>query len=215
MDIAFRLSRRARAEANEILVVARNPVAFQNRFGRVAKVFGPYAGNLDNKGGTLRVKDRGPGYPATVDIVHYAGDGGWPREADGSGRTLEFDRREHVAKQRRGGKLASLGRGRRLARFRGRDRELQQPFLSRRYELGREDKSPPMLSRLSCTSSAAAAEPECRAASDLNGDGKIRLDDAIFLLRHLFLGAEDPIPFPGPGDCGFTTEEACSVSNCA
>jgi hypothetical protein len=212
--VAFVFPEGARAEANEILVVARNPVAFQNRFGRVAKVFGPYAGDLDNKGGTLRVKDRGPGHPATVDIVHYAGDGGWPREADGSGRTLELT----AVRTWRSNDVAGNWRA---SAADGGSPGFVEGIVSSSSRFYRGDTNSDGKTNLTDALKTlvylflGGGEPECRAASDLNADGKIGLDDAISLLRHLFLGAEDPIPFPGPGDCGFTTEDACSVSNCA
>lgn len=60
-----------------------------------------------------------------------------------------------------------------------------------------------------------SGEPECRAACNVHGSGDVKLDDAVFLLRHLFQGDPTPIPFPGPGDCASTPIDTCRTSNCA
>ena len=54
----------------------------------------------------------------------------------------------------------------------------------------------------------------CEAAGDTDGDGLLRLNDAVFLLGYLFLGGEQPAaPFP---ECRVapTGELSCWQSSC-
>ncbi len=203
----------ARADANEVLVVARDPAAFEARHGRPAEVYGPYEGSLANEGEILRVKDKGQGHPATVDMLRYAPEGGWPREANGLGRSLELTEvgawRDNDSP---GNWRASIDLGGSPGVISG-----VSPA-GRRYRRGDSSAD----GQINLADAIAilgylflgTGEPACAVASDLNGVGGVKLDDAVFLLRYLFLGAPDPIPFPGPNDCAPTLETACRVSNC-
>lgn len=68
-----------------LLGSAANPAAFQARYPSAA-VFGFFEGNLDNGGERLALLDR---QGRTVTAVQYDDNNGWPREADGGGRSLE------------------------------------------------------------------------------------------------------------------------------
>lgn len=70
--------------AGGYLVVAGDPAAMQAAFG-LQGVLGPWSGNLDNGGETLRLRDRSG---RLMDEVAYRDGDGWPIGADGSGSTL-------------------------------------------------------------------------------------------------------------------------------
>jgi len=48
--------------------------------------------------------------------------------------------------------------------------------------------------------------PCCMDAADANDDGKVDVDDSIFLLGYLYLGGSQP-PFPGPKSCSLDLTE--------
>jgi len=201
----------ARADPDEILVVAGNPAAFEGHYGRGVKVFGPFEDPLDNAGDALRLRDRGPGYLATIDEVRYEDDGAWPREADGMGHTLELTavstwRDNSLSRNWRastvvGGSPGTVERAERTFRRGDANSDARIDLADALAVLG--------------YLYLGTGEPECKAAGDLNGDGRVEIDDPISLLRRLFLGDQTPIPFPGPGDCGPTSVEVCRVSNCS
>ena len=64
------------------------------------------------------------------------------------------------------------------------------------------------------TAFQGAGEPPCLASADVDGDGAVKDTDAIFLLRFLFQGSGDTIPFPGIGECAEAPEGTCATSNC-
>jgi hypothetical protein len=202
------------AGPNEVFVVARSPAAFEQHHGGAARVLGPYETPLDNGGATLDVRDRGPGHPAIIDQVRYEDDGAWPREADGTGRTLELT----AASEWRDNSVPGSWRASAAAGGSPGTVEGVEPAESR-FRRGDTDAD----GRIDLSDALVvlgylylgAGEPACREAGDTDSDGMIELDDPIFLLRHLFLGDQTPIPFPGPGECGPTPAESCRVSNCS
>ncbi len=73
----------------EYVVVAKNPTAFQFRYGTLANVLGPYNENLDNGGESIVVENI---LGDTLLSFTYGDseDPGWPDRADGNGATLEL-----------------------------------------------------------------------------------------------------------------------------
>jgi hypothetical protein len=212
--IDFTFPAGASAAANEVFVVAKAPAAFEARYGRAARVFGPYGGNLDNSGGVIEVRDKGPGYPALIDVVRYEDDGAWPREADGLGRTLELT----AATTWRDNKLAKNWRASIAGGGSPGVVEGVNPA-GPHYRRGDSDANGRIDLADAFTTLGylflGAGEPECQAASDVDGDGTVQVGDAIRLLRYLFQGAPDPIPFPGPSECGPAPVGSCRVTNCS
>jgi hypothetical protein len=201
----------SRADANEVIILAKDPAAFAARYGGGRHVFGPYDGSLDNNGEVLRLKDHGVGHPVTVDYVRYGTDDGWPSEADGLGRTLELTQ---VSSWR----YNELPENWRASAELGGSPGVIDGVTESRYRRGdvnsdRQTNLTDVLVTLGYLF-LGVGEPPCRAAADVNGSGIIALDDAIFLLRHLFQGSPEPIPFPGPLDCAPSPVEACATSNC-
>ncbi len=66
------------------MVVAANPVALQTATG-FGDALGPYIGQLDNSGETIRLRDRND---RELDQLDYRDEGDWPTGADGSGASL-------------------------------------------------------------------------------------------------------------------------------
>ncbi len=193
----------------EVFILAKDPTVFTQTYGPVARVFGPYPGNLNNAGEMLRVKDAGPGYPATVDVVRFSDNAPWPLRADGLGYSLELqdvdvDTDNDPAEAWRaslgiGGSPGSTGEG--------------LIYFTRGNCNG---------DRLVDISDAVAIllylfmggpEPLCWDGCDVNGDEGVALDDAIVLLQYLFAGRELTVP-PIPGECLPAREGFCEVTNC-
>ncbi len=211
--VEFAFPQGARAEARSVLVLAKDPVALEGRHGKIPNIFGPYAGTLDNDGEMLRVRDRGPGHPATVDFLSYSSGGLWPRGASGFGRTLELT------------EVSTWRYNDRPESWRASDIDGGTPGMIATKEPGsryhRGDVNSDGSTNLGDVLATLGflfqgkGEVSCPAASDLNGSGDIKLDDALFLLRYLFQGAPDPIPFPGPGECAPIAQDACPGANCS
>ena len=72
--------------ANETIVVARNPDAFQVRYGDVGgQVLGPYSGRLDNGGERIAISNSNG---ETIIEFEYDDDAPWPTTPDGDGDSL-------------------------------------------------------------------------------------------------------------------------------
>jgi hypothetical protein len=211
--IGFAFPEGTRLAEDEVIVVAKEPAAFRAEYGDVARVFGPYEGQLDNDGEILRVKDAGPGYPATVDFLRYGSSAPWPREADGLGYSIELaevaaDRDNDLgeywrASRRAGGTPGAVeGIGPGAAFYRRGDpnadgaMNVTDALVILRYLF------------------QGAGEPACLASADVDGDGGVKDTDAVVLLRYLFQGSNDEIPSPGPGECAPAPEGTCAASNC-
>lgn len=179
--------------AGEFAIVARTPAGFRARYGdrEVPHLFGPYLGRLANEGDTLRLRDAGPGYPATIDYVRYEGEGQWPEllpgqslELSGAARDLDGNNPENWKAS------AVLG---------GTPGRAKLPF-SRGDANGDGglDVSDPIF--LLTALFLGGPQPPCDDAADADNDGEESLTDAIFVLRFLYLqGPEPPPPFPGCG----------------
>jgi hypothetical protein len=75
-------------QPGELIVVAKNPVAFQIRYGGSINELGPFvSGSLNNGGETIKVEDIDSG---TVQEFTYNDSGDWPSLADGKGATVEI-----------------------------------------------------------------------------------------------------------------------------
>ena len=199
---------------DEVVLLAKDPVAFRRVYGSPARILGPYPGSLSNEGEKLRLKDDGPGYPATVDIVRYSQDAPWPARADGLGYSLElFEIHEDIDN----------------------DTHLNWGVSSRIYgspgSIQRLGEATPSFVRGNCNGDQAVdisdavtilfylflgeQEPRCLQGCDINGNEQVSIDDAIGLLRYLFSVDGFAIPAPAPGgDCAPSQEGSCELSNC-
>jgi hypothetical protein len=178
--------------SGETFVVAKSPADFAQRHsGRPVRVFGPYAGRLDNSGETILLRDAGPGYPATIDFVRYSDTDGWPLLVPG--QSLELT------------ELAATRDNDRAENWKASDSLGGTPGSSEvKFVRGDADRN----GRLNITDAlfivnwlfSSGAMPVCRDAADVDDSGDILLTDAIFLLAHLFLSGPPPAPpHPEPG----------------
>jgi hypothetical protein len=197
----------------EVFVVAKDPATFTAVYGNVGRVFGPYPGNLRNEGENLRVKDAGPGWPATVDLVTYGTDSPWPSKADGLGYSLElFDVTVNLDNDLPEHWRDSLALG-------GSPGAIHVPGQVTTF-FRRGDCNKDSVTDLSDAVKivlylfAGASQPGCLDACDVNGDTNLAVSDAIALLQYLFKPGTVTIPAPGPGDCGPARQGFCAVPNC-
>jgi hypothetical protein len=195
----------------EVAVVARDPGAFLGRYGEGIRVFGPFTRRLDPRGMELRVKDAGPGYPASVEVLRYGIGPGWPRIDPEDFRSIELtavssSRDNDVGAHWRPSILPGGTPG-------WIDAVLPAvPF--RRGDCGGDGRvtvtDPIVILRILFQ---GAELPSCTDGCDANGDRVLDLSDPIVLLRYLFLG-EGGIPEPGPVDCRAVEGSYCDKSNC-
>lgn len=199
--------------ADEVIILAKSPAVFTSIHGSPARVFGPYPGNLDNDGETLRVRDDGPGFPATVDFLKYEAQSPWPVRPDGYGYSLELFEVDT-----------------------NRDNDLSEHWRSS-FVLGgspgvisRPGESGTVFRRGNCNGDgvvdisdaltilfflfAGRAEPPCLDGCDVTGNEAVALDDAIALLNYLFRASGFAIPSPTPSECLPAREGFCALSNC-
>jgi hypothetical protein len=78
--------------ANGYLVIAEDPASFAAAFGATIPVLGPYSGNLQNNGETIRLIKPGstPAQDVLIDDVRYANTLPWPTNAAGFGPSLQL-----------------------------------------------------------------------------------------------------------------------------
>ncbi|MCZ6794107.1 MAG: lamin tail domain-containing protein [Planctomycetota bacterium] len=204
----------SQVDDDAVLVVAKNPDVFEARYGPRERVFGPYPGNLNNSGETLRVKDAGTGHPATVDILRYDARSPWPIEPDGFGHSLELvSVHENLDNDRPEAWRSSLRRGGSPGVI---HREGEETPLFTRGDCNADQ-------RLNITDAVAVllylfrggGEPPCLESCDVNGSARVGIEDAIFLLHHLFVPGASRIPAPAGEECAPSTPGACAASNCA
>ena len=74
-------------DPEETIVVVRNPVAFQARYGSGINVAGTYTDGLRNGGENVELLDR---FAQAIAAFEYNDADGWPGRADGKGATLEL-----------------------------------------------------------------------------------------------------------------------------
>ena len=199
---------------DEIVILAKDPAAFQRVYGNPARVFGPYPGSLSNEGEKLRLKDAGPGYPATVDIVRYSQDAPWPPRADVLGYSLELaevhediDNDTHLNWRVSGRLYGSPGSIQRLG-------EATPTFVRGNCNADQVVDISDAVTILFYLF-MGQQEPRCLEGCDVNGNREIAIDDAIGLLRYLFSADSFAIPAPAPGgDCAPSEEGSCEISNC-
>jgi hypothetical protein len=226
----------------EVFLVAKAPELWAgNPEAAAVPIFGPYPGELPNRGGVLRLRDSGEGgryYPETIDVVVYEDGGSWPEGADGNGYALELAGldldNDEAGSWRAGwspGRAAAANRaplavieaepgagaaplavllsalsssdpdGDRL-RYHwqlpggGSD---ERPVLIYRFEESGEHRvvltvSDPFggESRAEIEISAGGREEELFRRGDANGDGRMDLSDAVFILGFLFIGGSAP-----------------------
>ena len=180
---------------DEIIIVAKDPITFTSRHGDVARVFGPFEGNLDDDGEALRLRDDGPDYPATVDYLRYGKRDGWPPEADGHGYSLELtdvrpDRDNDIGLNWR----ASLG---------GTPGFVEgispgQVFFRRgdANSIGSLDVGDVVFILLHLFSGGTT--PSCLKSADADDSGVLDVSDPLYLLDYLFkAGPAPPAPYLG------------------
>ncbi|HVR73374.1 MAG TPA: lamin tail domain-containing protein, partial [Planctomycetota bacterium] len=71
----------------EHIVIARDPARLRARHPGARRVFGPFKGQLDRKGGRLSLRNAAGGIACEV---RYDSDGKWPSTPDGTGHTLSI-----------------------------------------------------------------------------------------------------------------------------
>ncbi|MBN1417976.1 MAG: hypothetical protein JXP34_04325, partial [Planctomycetes bacterium] len=188
----------------EIFIVARNPGVFEALYGDRGRVFGPYTGRLDNDGEVLRVRDAGPGHPATVDFVHYETSGDWPPQARGLGYSLELTGVEPWRDNDPGENWrASILYGGSPGEIEGINFEPSELFVrGDANQDGVLDLSDPVRTLLHLFQGAPIL---CEDAADADDSGTVEITDAIFGLAFLFRGGSaPPAPFP---ICGADSSE--------
>lgn len=212
--IGFAFPEGTRIAKDEIIVVAKDPEAFAAAYAIPARVFGPYPGQLSNGGQIVRVKDAGPGHPATVDFLRYGTSGDWPREADGGGRSIELvgvtatrDNDLGIywrASREDGGSPGEVeGVSPPRAHFRRGDPNAD----------GRTNVSD-ALAVIRYAFGGASADLPCVEAADFDANGLVGVPDVVGLLRYLFDPAAPPPPSPGPGECLPWRRLPCRQSTC-
>ncbi|MGH9361322.1 MAG: lamin tail domain-containing protein, partial [Thermoanaerobaculia bacterium] len=191
----FRFPAGALAAAGEVIIVAKDPVRFAELHGSGHRVFGPYPGNLDNGGETLRVRDAGSGHPATVDFLRYGAGDPWPSRPDGLGNSLELfdvatDRDNDLPENWRSSTLVGGSPG-----------AIHRPgdgsALFRRGNCNgdaRVDLADAVAVLLHLF--AGGPTPSCLDGCDVNGNLAVAVDDAVALLKHLYAPGGFPIPSP-------------------
>lgn len=182
--------------ADETFIVARDPGAFEARYGEAAaglQVWGPWSGRLANEGEIVSIVDAGPNHPATIDRVEYSNEWPWPDRRDG--RSLELidldpdvdnDRPEWWRLSAASG--GSPGSDGRVAQFVRGDVD------------GRGSANIADAVAILEYLFRGGAVPACLDAADVDDNGRIMINDPIYLLGFLFLGgAPVPPPFPDAG----------------
>ena len=196
----------------EVLVVVKDPLTFRLRYGDSARIAGPYPGNLANNGETLRVRDAGPGYPATVDRFEYTNDPPWPLRADGLGYSLEL---VDVVPGLDNDRASQWRQSATLAGSPGHIEGVTGDSVL--FSRGDCDAN----GRLSVADAVEVLaylfrgrlDVPCTEACDTDGDRSVTLTDAVFLLDFLFRSGAS-IPAPGPGECGPGRVETCATATC-
>ncbi len=199
---------------SEVIVVAKNPALLQSLQEIPARVFGPYRGDLDNRGEELRVKDAGPGHPATVDRVRYDDRAPWPRRADGFGYSLEL---VDVEADMDSAAVKNWSISAEIGGSPGRVAGISvdsEPFRRGDCDADGAVTISDVVSILRFIFRGDMS-PTCLAGCDLDGDAGLAVDDAIVLLGRMFMRSEVQIPFPGPTECAPVAGAQCEVSNCA
>jgi len=198
----------------EVFVVAKDPAVFAAQYGASIRALGPCTGSLDNDGEILRLKDAGPGYPATVDFLRYGSEHPWPRDADGLGYTIELTR---VA----GDRDNDLGVYWRRSLKTGGSPGFVEGVSPGSSIFRRGDVNSDGATNVTDAIGIlrylfqGAGEPPCLASADVDANGLVKAEDALLLLQYLFQAAAS-IPSPGPGECAPAPDVSlCKQSNCS
>jgi spore coat protein CotH len=211
--VSYTFPEETRVSNDEVIILAKSPALFVARYGAVARVFGPYVKELSNSGEDLRIKDDGPGYPATVDFVRFRASRPWPVRPDGLGYSLElFDVTPNVDNDR-------IDHWRTSLELHGSPGLIHRPGDDViRYRRGNcnadgvVDLSDAIATLVHLFRGGSA--PPCIDGCDVNGDERVGIDDAISLLTYLYRPEGFRIPFPGPNDCAPARDGFCERSNC-
>ncbi len=208
----FKFAAGTTVTADEVIIVAKDPVRFAARYGAGPRVFGPYPGNLSNDGEVLRLRDAGPGYPATVDYVRFDTELPWPSKPDGFGNTLElFDVEATIDNDLVQNWRSSFVSG-------GSPGTIHRPGDGTTY-FRRGNCNGDLRVDLSDAVTvlfylfASAPAPECLDGCDTTGNEAVDIGDALGILNYLFRGGT--IPSPSPTECLPARDGGCEVSNCA
>ncbi len=199
-------------DVDEVIVLAKDPEVFRQNHTTSARVFGPYPGNLANDGETLRVRDAGPGFPATVDFLLYDGAAPWPQLASGRGHSLELT---DVHRQR-DNDLAPAWRDSEQPGGTPGVLPLRPPqdVNSRAGDCngdGAVNLSDAIMTLENLFRGTRAIT--CHDSCDANADGLVDLADAVGLLNRLYIGDEGSAGID-VGDCREVDGAFCEQSNC-
>ena len=159
----------------------------------------------------MRVKDAGPGHPATVDVLRYETREPWPIRPDGLGYSLElFDVEPNLDNDLARHWRSSLTPG-------GSPGFVHRPGVTTFFRRGNcnSDSAVDISDALGILFYlfARGFRPPCLDGCDVSGNQVIGIEDAILLLQYLFQSGAQ-IPSPSPTECQPAREGFCETSNC-
>ena len=169
-------------------------------YGEPCRGFGPVPGGLDDDGEVLRIKDAGPGHPATVEWLRYSPSSPWPIEGAGRGFSIELT---GVAPDRDNDRGENWRASSVAGGTPGYVEELRPPGLPffRRGDSNADGSLDISDARYTLSYLfLGGPQPTCKQSADTNSDEKVDLTDAIYGLNYLFMGGPPP---PAPFEqCG-------------
>ncbi len=86
-EVSYRFPRGTIILPGEYLVIARNPQVLKARYPALRRILGPFTGRLDNKGGSIALRNRAGGRACRV---QYDNRGLWTAISDGTGHSLSI-----------------------------------------------------------------------------------------------------------------------------
>ncbi len=175
------------------VVIARSPEAFIERYNADPNlVFGPYEGGLSNSGEELRLRDAGPGHPATIDYLKYEVQGHWPKIKPGF--SIELSNASAFKDNDLGTSWVHSSKSG------GTPLEIPAKFIRGDVNLDEKADMTDAITILGFLFLGEGFEISCMDSADLDDTGVVNITDPIYLLSYLFLGTDAPkAPFPAPG----------------
>ncbi|HLU49310.1 MAG TPA: lamin tail domain-containing protein, partial [Planctomycetota bacterium] len=194
VEFAFPLG--ATLPPGEVAVIVKDPVLFGQRYPTLpgsTRIFGPFFGDLADSE-EIRLIDAGPGWPATLDRVHYRTHAPWPELRDGYSIELidplaAIDNDSGTRWRSSpvlGGTPGTLG-------------PVSGIFVRGDFDGSSVTNLTDAIGMLGYLF-LSGDPPSCPDAADVDDDGSLLLNDPIYLLNYLFLsGSMPPAPHPTPG----------------